>query len=238
MSIQVFKNNAVYFDGYDLTGYSNSLTIDQGAEAKDATVFGATTKTNVGGLKTAALGVQGFWNSTPDLGLMGALGVSGKLISACPTNTAGDPAYMMAAVVGTYTCNGQVGDVFPYSLSAAAGGNLVRGTLCEKNTAISVTANGTARNLGAVAAGQKLYAGLHVLSVSGTSPTLDVTINSAATDSWGAPTLRATFTQKIAIGAELKEVSGAITDGWWRPTMTIGGTATPTFSFVLILAIL
>ena len=106
------------------------------------------------------------------------------------------------------------------------------------NATRTATANGTARQLGAVAAGQSVYATLHVLAtVSGTSPTLDVVVASAATDSWPG-TSRITFSRKTAIGPQFATpVDGSITDPWRRVQYTIGGTDTPTFPFVVLIGI-
>jgi hypothetical protein len=52
-----------------------------------------------------------------------------------------------------------------------------------------------------------------------------------------SPATRLTFAQKTAAGYEFKSAAGAITDDWWRVDWTIGGTATPTFSFVVAVGI-
>jgi hypothetical protein len=93
--------------------------------------------------------------------------------------------------------------------------------------------------LGAVAAGQRVYAALHVIDpVSGTSPTLDVTLKSAALVGFGSPTTRLTFTQATEPTSELLSAAGAITDEFWRVDFSIGGTDTPTFPFIVVVGIL
>lgn len=240
--MEVFKNQTVYFDGYDLTGDSNSLTFEQGADALDATTFSTdATKKNVPGLLTVSMGLQGFWNSSPVLGIDTNIGAASKLVSFETLGAAGatdNNSYMFKALVGGYNASGNVDGIFPFSFSAAAAGRLLRGKFCEKQTGIIATGNGTIRTLGAVSSVKSLYAGMHILAVSGTNPTLSLAIKSSATGAFaGEETLRLTMTTATALGSELKSVAGAITDTFWRPTWTIGGTATPTFSFILNLAI-
>jgi len=98
---------------------------------------------------------------------------------------------------------------------------------------------GVARNLGAVSATQKLYAILHVLDIpAGTLPTLDVLVNSAATQA-GSMTTRLTFAQQIAQGGVYAvPVAGPFTDTWWAVGFTVGGTASPSFKVSASVAIL
>jgi hypothetical protein len=95
------------------------------------------------------------------------------------------------------------------------------------------TADGTgpALTLGAVPAGKRLYAALHVLSASGTTPSLTARIESAATGDAGftSPTTRLTFAAAAAPGGQILRTTGdAITDTRWRLAWTITGT-TPSF---------
>ena len=79
-----------------------------------------------------------------------------------------------------------------------------------------------------------LYAALHVISRSGTSPTIDVLIQSDDNAAFSSPTTRVTFTQQSAIGSEWgTRLVGPITDDYWRASWTIGGSNTPTFGIVV-----
>jgi len=68
---------------------------------------------------------------------------------------------------------------------------------------------------------------LDVTAASGSSPTLDVTVET----SYDSVTWRSlgTFAQKIAVGTERKSFVGA--DRYVRATWTIGAVATPSFTF-------
>lgn len=238
MSTDIIRDQKVWFDGYDISGVINSLALDLGRDSVDATVLGNDTRVNKAGLKTAALSLQGFYDATPyDEELQGNIGAADKVLTFGATGTEGAAVYFFKPVIGQYSYSGQVGDMFGFSLEAGAAYRMVRGTLMENNSGITSTADGTARQLGAVTAEQKIYAGLHVISAGGT-PTLDVTIESDASNSFsGSETTRITFSQMTAIGSQWQEVSGAITDTWWRVAYAVGGTD-PDLDFIVSIGIL
>ncbi len=89
---------------------------------------------------------------------------------------------------------------------------------------------------------QKLYAFLHVTATSGEGDqTLDVVIKSdSASDHSVSPATRVTFTQvTTSVGAQFATpVSGAISDDYWRAEWTIGGTGSPSFTFLVGMGIM
>lgn len=164
------------------------------------------------------------------------------IIIGAPGSTSGDEgtlAYGLRASVGDFTpIQGAIGERGNFTLSARASNTRpVRGTIFhDGDTARSATANGTARQLGAISSTQKLYAAIACLSGS-PSDTLDVTVESDNAEGFPSATTRVTFAQIKAAGmSEWKELSGPITDDWWRIVWTIGG-AGPSFRFVVLLAI-
>lgn len=236
----ILKDQKIWFDGYDLTGQSNAIGLDYGVEAKDATVLGNDTRVNVAGLLSVAASVQGFWNADEDQALFDNVGAAGKVLTFGNSGTEGSLVYMFPALLGQLQMDGQIGEILPFSLNAGARGNLVRGTLMENDTNVTATQYGTARNLGAVSASQKLYAGLHVLGANGSGDsTLDITVESDSADDFtGSETEQIAFTQVTgAVGSQFVEVNGAITDTWLRVVATLGGTS-PDYDFVVSLGIL
>lgn len=235
---EIYKDQKVFFDGYDMTGVTNALGLDYSADAIDETTLGDDTRINKGGLKVVTASLNGFFEPTEDKVIYDTIGAADKVLTISRNGTEGQPAYTFKAMKGSYSPGASVGELFSFSLDVLATGNLVRGTLMENNTAVTANGDGTAQQLGAVAAGKKMYAALHVLGASGTSPTLDVTIESDATNTFaGGETTRITFTQATVIGGQWQEVDGAITDQWWRVSYTIGGTS-PDFDFIVVLGIL
>lgn len=240
MATQILKDQEFWFDGYQLTSMMNALALEYAAELQDNTVFGMDTRSRIGGLKTVAANHQGFVDASDrDALLFNKIGVKDTPMSFAASNGAeGDVAYSFLATQGEYSPGASIGDIFAFSVSAEGSGKLIRGTLMEKNTGISSTGAGTARQLGAISSSQRMYAALHILGVDDPADTLDVTIESDSSNSFsGGETTRITFNQAGAIGAQWIELGGAVTDTWWRVAYTIAGD-TPAFDFVVVIGIL
>lgn len=238
MATEILRDQKIWFDGYDLSGVSNAVRLNYEREAKEATVFGDATRKNKAGLRAVSAGASGFFDAQPyDAALFSSIDAAEKIISISSGSSAGLNAYMFKAAIGQYAANGQVGEMFEYSMEAASRERLIRSKIMENYSGLDASANGTARQIGAVAAGKKAYAVLHVLNASGTTPTLDVTIESDNGSGFATPTTRLTFAQADSIGAQWQEISGEITDDYWRVVSAIGGTD-PSFDFVVLLGIL
>lgn len=242
MAFQVLRNCKLYFAGHDVSGDMNKLDLKYSAETLDKTVFGATTKSRLMGLKDVELSGGGFWEADSaafkiDDVVNSKLAVADELITVCPTDgAAGEVAFFFPALLAEYSPGAAVGEIFAFEISASGCQVLGRGTIMETG-AKSATAGGTARQLGAVSASQKVYAGLHILAASGTNPTLDLKIQSDDAQGMASPTDRITFAQATGIGSQwATPVAGAITDNWWRAYWTLGGT-TPSFTVVVVVAI-
>jgi hypothetical protein len=240
MGVHIIRNQKIWLGGHDLTGVLNSAAVEDSVALKEATTLGDSAVRRLAGLRDAKLALEGYFSASPeDEALNANLGLTDVPVTFGAINgTEGNLAYLFAAALADYQPNGTVGEVFAFAATAqsSAGEPLVRGTLMHNATRTS-TANGTARQLGAIAAGQKLYAALHVLTVAGTTPELDVKVQSDDASGFASPIDRITFSQKTGIASEwATPVAGAITDDWWRVTWTIGGTS-PSFAFVVSIGI-
>lgn len=247
MAIQVLKNCKAYLDGYDLTGNSNNVELNYSADSLENTVFSATTKSRQAGLKNVEVNLEGFWEA--GIGKideavaknLDAGGLVGKIITLCPTGgAANEPFFSFENIFGEFQLGAQVGELLPFSYNGGGSDSegLIKGTVLE-NAAKTATAAGTGRQLGQVAAGQHVYAVMHVLAVSGTNPTLDMVIESDDNAGFLTAEDRITFPQATAVGAAWgNRVAGAITDDYWRCSYTIGGTNNPSFTVFVGVAIL
>lgn len=101
------------------------------------------------------------------------------------------------------------------------------GTTDEVVPSAARTASGNSGVLYGWGSASKLRAQLDVTAASGTSPTLDVVIEDTL-DGTNFNTV-ATFTQRVAVGRQVVDVTGLFTDRV-RVRWTIGGT-TPSFTF-------
>jgi hypothetical protein len=240
----VYKDVKLYSGAYDLTGASNSLTLGYEFEEKDATVFNDNVRHSMPGLAKVSFDFAGFGYSdgtdeVEDV-LYARTTTTSVPMTFCPTGdgAAASIAYFAETLELSQSYGGAIGEMYPFSAKGVGQGSpLVRGTILE-NAAKTTTGAGTARLLGAVTATQKLYGCLHVTAVSGTNPTLDVIVESDDAAGFSSGTTRLTFTQKTAVGSQfITPVAGPITDTYWRASVTIGGTDTPSFTIVLTVGI-
>jgi hypothetical protein len=233
----VLLNCRLFAVGADLTGASNKIELTAEVEDKETTNYYSNGyKEVIGGLGSAEVTGEGQWEAADatkvDNASWSQLGGVGPW-TACPDNAAvGDLAYITQCLRSSYALGGSIGDVAPWSGKGASAWPLVRGQMAHPaGTARTSTGVGTGVQLGAVAANKRLYAALHVLSVSGTTPSITARIESDDNSGFTTPTTQLTFTAATAASGEaLRTAGSAITDNWWRVAWTISGT-TPSFLF-------
>lgn len=226
MAHNVTTDARLYVDHNDLSGDTNSIDLGLGTKAVPDNCFGQTVELSMPGHRTWAIGAAGLLTMADDGSeeeLHEKWDRSTSIITASPTGTDGDRAYFGEAVQSEFRRTGMVGDAYKWTWSAAAKGLIVAGTIIHTKASRSATFNGSAFQLGAVAAGKSLYVALHVFSAAGT--TLDAIVQSDDNSGFSSATTRITFTQvTTAAGAQLSSVAGSITDDYWRIRGTIVGS--------------
>lgn len=234
MAKLVLTNCRTFVAGADLSGDTNEATLSATREVKDTTNYlSAGWREAIAGLGQAKIAVAGYTEASPTPTTVGLpddtgwaqLGLLGG-VTLCPVNAADQAvAYLTNVLESDFDAiQGKVGDVAAFKLSLVSSWPLARGVIAVPPAqVISATGTGTINNLGAVAAGQQLYADLHVISVSGT-PTVTFAIESAALVGFGSPTTRLTFTAATSLTGQILRVPGAITDAFWRAKWTVTGT--------------
>lgn len=242
MATYVQTNVKCYVGAYDLSANfkANELTI--AAEAQDDTAWGDTTRSAAGGLFNISFSGEGYAEHGTNLAdsvLSTNLAVANRLLTLAPTGGAdGEVAYSFGSLQTAYQpFGGSVGDMAMFTVAGqGSGGFWVRGLVDHASAAETTSGTGTGRQLGAVGASQKLYSALHVFAASGTSPTLDVIIESDDNSGFTTATTQITHTQKTAITSEMLTADGAIADDWFRVNYTIGG-GTPSFTFAVVIGV-
>ncbi|MGW2511271.1 hypothetical protein ACWC0A_17930 [Streptomyces scopuliridis] len=233
----------LFAPGADLSGASNKIEITSEIEDKDATNYRSNGwKEFLGGLGSAEISGEGQWEagdpgkvddtSWTDLGGTGPYTV-------CPTDSVvGALAYFTNGLRADYTVGDAVGELAPWSGTVKSNWPLVRGQIAHPpGLARTTTGTGTALNLGAIPAGKRLYAALHVLSTAGTTPSLTARIESAAAAGFTSPTTRLTFAAATGPGGQILRGDGtAVTDSYFRVAWATAGT-TPSFMFAVSLGI-
>jgi hypothetical protein len=239
----ILLNARLFSGGTDLSGFGNKLDLSSECEEKPTTNWMSGGWTEVkGGLFSTEISGAGQWSagdsSQVDDERFAALGGLGAFTAGPDNSTVGSLAWITYALSGKYSFGGTVGDVAPWESGWKGSWPLVRGKFAHPpGTPRTATGTGTAQQLGAVSATQRLYATLHVLSVSGTdTPTITVTVDSDNAEGFPSATTALSFDAATARGGQVKRVSGAITDDWFRPKWTISGT-NPSFLFVVAFGI-
>ncbi|WIM97703.1 hypothetical protein ACTOB_001251 [Actinoplanes oblitus] len=244
MSKFVLKGTRLFVNAVDLTSVNNKVELMAEVDEQESTAFNPDSATEVwrevlGGIISSKCSAEGQWEAGDpgkvDDAAWAALGAIGP-VTICPVGgpvAAGDLAYLTTMLAGDYQIGDQVGNVAPWSLDATGSSPLVRGAaLHPPGTARTSTGNGTAVQLGALAADQALYVNLHVLSASGTTPSITVKVQSDDNSGMTSPTDRATFTAATTRDAQTAKIVGAITDDYWRIAWTISGTG-PSFLVIV-----
>lgn len=240
MAKQVWKAVRLFCAGADLTTVNNQVEVQAEVEVQDATAFstdGNLWTEILPGLRMTEISAEGQWEAG-DLGKVDNVAF-GDLGSATPWTIAADGAsvsnvaYLTSTLRTSYELGGAVGDVAPWKSDGKGTSPLVRGVIAHPpGTARTATGTGTSIQLGAVSASQALYVALHVHSVSGTTPSLTVRVESDNATGFPSAVTAGTFTAATAIGGQWLRIPGPITDDWFRAAWTVSGT-TPSFLFTV-----
>jgi hypothetical protein len=235
----VLFDTRIYLETADLTGDSNKVELTGSAADEDRTTFASGGwKERVGGLNDTTGSIDGFFQALdltmPDDTFWANLGSNQASLTVVPASgAAGQLAYLSRVQVMDYKPGAPVGKLLGWSATVNGNWPLIRGTILHpQGTARTTTGTGTGFQIGAVLATQRMYACLHVLSVSGTTPSITVSLQSSVDNTFGSPTTRITFLADTALDGQALSVLGAVTDTWWRVAWTISGT-TPSFLFAV-----
>ncbi|HEY9351870.1 MAG TPA: hypothetical protein VIP28_01410 [Nocardioides sp.] len=243
MSEFVLTNVRLFAVGADLTGASNKVELGAEHEEKETTNYLSNGwKEVIAGLGSAEISGEGQWeagsSALVDDASWAQLGGVGPW-TVCPADAqVSSLAYLTNALRADYKLGDAVGEVAPWTGTAKSSWPLVRGQVGHPpGLARTASGSGTAVQLGAVPAGKRLYAALHVLSAAGTTPSLTVSVESDDAVGMASPTSRLTFAAAAAAGGQILRTDGtAITDTYYRAAWTVSGTS-PSFMFALAFGI-
>lgn len=239
MTLSMLRDCRVWLDEYDVSGSSNKVGVSGERDFKETTNFNsAGWVEGLAGIKKVSLDVGGFYDpSTIDAAIADLFDQASAICVLSSNDDAQSIAYISQAVILAAKRGFDVGEVATMDVQAVGTGAtaFARGWILAPKSTVTASGNSSAQQNGTVSATQTVYASLHVFSVSGTTPTLDVVVQSD-TVGFPSPTARITFAQATTVGAQLGSASGAITDDYWRASYTVGGT-TPSFSFAVVMAI-
>lgn len=240
MSKKVLTNARAFAGAVDLTGVTNKVELGAKVAPEDATTYASGGATEwQGGLAATDIVAAGFFDagtgvlSDADPALFAGLGAVGPWTVAPDTAADGALAYLTNALEVTYKLLGEVGKMAPFEATMKGCTRLARGlVVAPPGVPRTATGVGTAFQLGVVPLGKRLYANLHITSVTGTTPSVTARIESDNAVGFPTPATVLTLAAATAIGGQHLSVAGPFTDDWYRAAWTITGT-TPSFLFVI-----
>lgn len=228
MATFVTTSPKIWLGQYAIDANAIGYAFNYGAELQDDTVFGDTTRSRAGGLKTLALNVEGYFDgSLSDPAAFAKVGVADSPVTIAPEGgTENNVSFAALVNVGTYSPGGAVGEMYKFSIDGEASGGVgpVKGVLLGNRTSTG-TENSTAYNFGSTS-GKTAYAAIHLTSITG--GTLTVKVQSDTSGAMSSPVNLISFTALTAIGSEWLSAAGNA-DSWHRLNITYTGT-TCTFS--------
>lgn len=240
---QILLDCRLFAVGADFSGVSNKIELSAEHEVKERTNYRSSGYKEVkAGLASAEISGEGQWEagdpSRVDDASWAALGGTGPYTACAEDSIVGALAYFTKGMRADFKFGEAVGEINPWSGTVKSSWPLVRGQIAHPaGTPRTATGTGTALNLGAVAAGKRLYAALHVLSVAGTTPSITARVESDDAVGMASPTTRLTFGAANAVSGDILRTDGtAITDTYYRLAWTISGT-TPSFLFAAAIGI-
>jgi hypothetical protein len=244
MSKQILLDVRLFAVGADLSGASNKVELSAEVEEKDATNYrSGGWKEVLAGLASSTITAEGQWEAGDpgkvDDASWAQLGGTGPWTVSPNDATVGALAYFTNGLRSSYKLGGQVGDIAPWAAKAGGSWPMVRGQIAHPpGTARTASGTGTSLQLGAIPAGKRLHAAVHVLSVAGTAtPTITARVESDNATGFPSPVTQLTFAGATAQGGQILRTDGsAIADDWYRIAWTITGT-TPSFLFAAALGI-
>lgn len=224
----VLANCLALVGNYNFTCSTNQIALEMKASELDATTFCSNGwETKLGGLKSATVKHSGFADyGVTDAALPSNVGVNGLPVSIAVDNTAGSTAYLLRGLEGSMSTLGKVGDLSPIDGNITSDGAAARGVLALAPSVPSTGALAVSQ-LGAITAGRRAVAIMHLLGGTGT---VSFELQSAATVGFASPTVRASAT--AAATATWIESSTVTSDAFWRINVT-AVTGSPTIALTM-----
>lgn len=234
MGLFYWQNVKTLAAGLDLTAVTTECKVVTSVDELDITnMASGGTRQRIAGLRDTSIELSGWQDpTTVDATMFANVGSAVMNVMVLPDGSAdAQPAFFQPGLYGMWSKGGKVGEAAAFSCGWKGSGALAQGKVLKGGN-LAATGTGTIMQLGAVGSTQKAYFQIQVTSVTGTTPTLDVIVQSAALVGFGSPTTRATFTQLNAAGSQHIIVAGPITDAYWRVSYTLAGTL-PVFATVV-----
>lgn len=242
MAKEVIKNASLLLHSKQLASNTNAVEFSFSAEKVVSTNFASDGwEESLQGIRTTELSCELMLESAEEPeATLSALVENATDAAFSVTKTyppvAGDVCWFATVVALYITFKAVLGQLWAGSMKFGNRAAAVRGKVLEMNSARTATGNSASLTMPAVAATERLWIAVHVTAATGTTPTLDLVLQSDADSGYGSPTTRITVPQFTAVGSYVTYVAGAITDVEYRIAATVGGT-TPSFTYFVAIGI-
>lgn len=231
----------VFVGGYELTGDSNSLTVNDKRELYDVSAYLDRTQNFIPGRRVSSLDHKGFMNaaaaqSHPVLKGVAVNGVVSLLLGQNATPVVGDPTYSLLVEQGKYSALPEIAKAIPFTAQFANRGDVGGwGRALAVPVSFTNSTNGASVDNGA-SSSKGGAAFLHILQAAA-SDTYAILVEGSATGAFGGEqTTIATFTLNASsLGSERIAVTGTVPRYLrWKATRTgsAGNTVRIAVNFV------
>lgn len=238
MAEQIASDEWMSIDEYDISGNIADFGFERMVALEPLLTFpgptvgspvGTLYERNLGGVESVKSAINGFLDMTGSyLGLKAAF-ESSPIVTKGDGRALGSDVTMFVGKSGSLNYGGAVGKLIPISGQIAGDGRITPGALYEFGSKTTST-SGTSRTTIAVTTGKVRVLHVHVVALSGTSPTLTVIYETSASGDYTDAITRHTFTQfTTSYLKERAEKTGIVSDLNGRFKWTIGGTGSPSF---------
>jgi len=231
--VPILRDCVIYYGGVDLTATANEFSVDSSFADLDVTTFGSSgNHERIAGIEDATASVMTFGDPAIVEPALSTKTGTVELLTAVQfptggTATAGDRVYALRGLLTSTKQPLKVGDVskLDATMPEAQAEGLLAGTLlAPKQTVSAGTPTSALFNLGPVAAGQSVYFGVHVFSITGDrSPTFNCQRNPTTPGTAGAYTTSVSLSRSTT-GGSFGSSATVTTDAYWRVACALGGT--------------
>lgn len=228
------RETRVYAAQYDISAYLNNVDIGLSAATHETQTLGDADVERSRGLGDGSLRLSGFFDAAYSGYLASWLGsAAGEPITVAFGGAAfGDTAILGQMRTVEISETAPVGDMVGAVATVQPHGGLFQGHVLTALSAKASTTNGATQD-DAASSAQGGKAAVHCTTVTGTEPTCTVKIQHSANGSDWAD-LSPSFTQLTAAGSQVINIAaGTTVNRYVREYHTIGGTDTPTFTFLV-----
>lgn len=239
MAAFTLTNVGLLIDSLAVDGFANQLNLEASADEQDVTTLRSggwrQKMTGHSMFTVSATGFQDYATTgvDPRFPVSATGGVNYFAVAPTGGDTVADPVFFGSGNLNAMTpITGAVGTVAGFTYTWGGTGRLVRGQMLHPVAARTATGTGTAATFTPPTAAQTLYAGFHVLAVSG-SGSITFKIQTDDNSGFTSATDRITSSAFTAVGAGAGSLAGALTgETHVRAAWTISGFTSVTFAVV------